>query len=152
MACGELFPVNIKESGSWVVLWCICWICAANFSSRYVIFPYLWQVSHQPGSILAHVQLCVKIQYFATRASYLHLHCTIVLGVSCTFSDNLGGTGLHKHRGPIPWSMEGYHDLVLSFCSVDYSFSTTKFKFGYLILSKNRNLSHVALIFQEFWD
>ena len=37
MACGELFWVDIKQSGSWLVLWCICWICAADFSSRYVI-------------------------------------------------------------------------------------------------------------------
>ena len=38
MACGELFQVDIKQSGSWVVLWCYCWTCVADFSSRYVIF------------------------------------------------------------------------------------------------------------------
>ena len=38
MACGELFWVDIKQSGSWLVLWCICWTRAADFSSRYVIF------------------------------------------------------------------------------------------------------------------
>ena len=66
------------------------------------MLPGKGQVSHQSGSILAQVQLCVKFQDFATQASYLHPHCNIVLGVLCTFSDNLGGTGLHKHRGPIP--------------------------------------------------
>ena len=100
----------------------------AGMSSSW--FPSLRQVSRQPGSILAQVQLCVKFQDFATRASYLHPHCIIVLGVLCTFSDNLGLTRFHKHRGPIPWSMEGNHDLVLSFCNFDYSFSTTKFKLG----------------------
>ena len=35
MACGELFWVDIKQSGSWLVLWCICWMCAPDFSSRY---------------------------------------------------------------------------------------------------------------------
>ena len=92
-------------------------------------FPSFWQVCHQPGSTLVHVQLCVKFQD-ATWASYLHPHCTIVLGVLCTFSDNLGGTGLHNHKCLIPWSIEGNHDLVFSLWSFDYKFSTTKFKFG----------------------
>ena len=81
-------------------------------------FPSFWQVSHQQGNTLVHVQLCVKFQH-ATWASYQHPHCTIVLGVLCTFSDILGGTGLHNHKCPIPWSIEGNHDLVFSFCSFD---------------------------------
>ena len=52
-------------------------------------------------------------------------------GLLCTFSDNLGGNGLQKHKGPIPWSIEENHDLVFSFCSIDYSFSIITFKFGW---------------------
>ena len=78
------------------------------------------------------MQLCMNFQDFASPASYLHQHCTrTILGLLSNFSDNLGGTGLHNHKCPIPWSIEGNHNLVFSLCSFDYSFSTTKFKFGY---------------------
>ena len=133
MARGELVRVDIKQSGSWVVLWRICWTCAAaDFSSRHVIFMspfFLTSISSSRQHTCLCASLC-EISIFATWASYLHPHCTIVLGVLCTFSDNLDGPGLHQHRGPIPSSMEGNYDLVFSLCSSDYSFSTSKLKFG----------------------
>ena len=63
----------------------------------------------------------------ATLASYLRPYCTIVLGVLCTFSDNLGGIGHHNHKCPIPWSIEGNHYLVFSLYSFDYNFSVTNY-------------------------
>ena len=119
MACGELFWVDINSQAA-------DWFCDAFVGRVLLTFPVgmssswvpsFWKVSHQAGSILLHVQLCVKFQEFITRASYLHPHCTKVMGVLCTFSDNLAGTELHEHRGPIPWSVEGNHDLVSGLCS-----------------------------------
>ena len=132
-----LWHVEHSTKSTWNSQWAE-WFCDA-FVGRVLLtfpvgissswFPSFWQICHQPGSTLVHVHLCVKFQD-ASWTSYLNPHCTIVLGVLCTFSDKFGGTGLHNHKCPIPWSIEGNHDLVFSLCSFDYNFSTTKFKFG----------------------
>ena len=75
MACGELFQVDIKQSGSWVA--CDAFVgrvlltFPVGMSSSW--FPSFGHVPHQPGSKPVHVQLCGKFQD-DTRASYLHLH------------------------------------------------------------------------------
>ena len=122
--------VDIKQSGSWVVLRCICWTCVADFSSRYVIFMIqFFFFDMYLINQAAYLFMCSSVWNFKMLPGLLTYICTIVLGVLCTFSDNLGGTGLHNHKCPIPWSKEGNHDLVFSLCSFDYNFSTTKFKF-----------------------
>ena len=132
MACGELFRVDIKQSGSWVVLRCICWACAADFS-RCVIFmsPFFLTSISSAGSIIVHEQLLCEVWNFKTAswASYLHPHCTIVLGVLCTFSDNLAWTGFHKQRS---YSFDPWKEIMVLFLAsaVLISFSTTKFNFG----------------------
>ena len=132
MACGEFFRVDIKQSVSWVVLWCICWMCIADFSSRHVIFMvpfFLTSMSSTRQHTCSCAALCEISRCYLSFLPTSTLD--IILGVLCTFSDNLGGTGLHSHKCPIPLSIEGNHDRVFRLCSFDYNFSTTKFKFGY---------------------
>ena len=102
------------------------------FSNRYVIFTIhffffsFWQVSHLSGSIIVHMQMCRKFQ--AYRVPYQYQHCTIILGLSCNFSDNWGGTGLHKYKRSYPMTHIRKSWSFLILCRFDCSVSTTKFK------------------------
>ena len=76
-SCGELFRVDLKQSGSWVVLWCICWTCVADFSSRYVIFMVLFFLT-SISSTSQHTSSCAALCEISwcylsfLRASTLH--------------------------------------------------------------------------------
>ena len=130
MARGELFQVDIKQSGSWVVLWCIYWTCVADFSSRYVIFMipfFLTCFSSTRQHTCSYEAMCKKIQD-STQASYLHLHhssgCVVYL------FRQLGWNWASQSQMSYPLIQRGKSWSCFCLCSFDYNFSTTKFGVG----------------------
>ena len=90
---------NVSSCFVSAIRFCIWW-----FNSRFSIYcGAKWRD-------IAHITAISKVK---TSARF-RTHCTIVLGVFCTSSDNLGGTGLHKHKGHNPWSVEENHDIILA--------------------------------------
>ena len=135
MAYGELFWVDKKQLGSWVVLWCICWTCAADFSSRYVIFmiPFFsTSISSTRQHICSCAALCeVSIFCYPSFLPTSTLHhssgCVVYL------FRQLRWNWASQAKMSFPWFMEGNHDLVFSLCSFDYSFPTTKCRYFIII-------------------
>ena len=115
MACGELFRVDIKQSGSWVVLWCICWTCVAEFSSRYVIVIvpfFLTSISSTRQHTCSCAALCeisrCYLSFLPTSTLHYSFGCVVYL------FRQLGWNWASQSQMSYPWSIEGNHDLVLA--------------------------------------
>ena len=147
MACGELFRVDIKQSGSWLVLWCICWTCVADFSSRYVIFIvpfFLTSISSTRQPTCSYAALCeisrCYLSFLPTSTLHHSFGCVVYL------FRQLGWNWASQSQMSYPWSIKGNHDLVFNLCSFDCNFSTTNFKFWIGALLSNNVLSWLSYI------
>ena len=133
MACKELFRVNIKQSGSWVVLWCIRWTCAADFSSRYVIcmIPF-FMTSISPTrqhtcwcAALCEISRVCYPSVLPTSTPHHSSRCAVYL------FRQLGWNWASQAQRPYPL----IHGRKTWYCFKPrqswLQFSTTKFKFGW---------------------
>ena len=104
MACGEFFPVDIKQSVSWVLLWCICWTCVADFSSRYVIFMvpfFLTSISSTRQHTCSCAALCeisrCYLSFLPTSTLHHSFGCVVYVPFQTTWVE-LGFTIKNGHR------------------------------------------------------
>ena len=71
--------VNNREAGDLRLYRVHCDVIVMDLTGVPMHHPSFWQVSHLPGSTIVHMQLCMKFKDFASRASYLHPHCTRII-------------------------------------------------------------------------
>ena len=115
------------KTGCWVVLWCICWTCAADFFSRYVIFMIPFFLT----SILSTRRHTITCSYAVLceilMSCYPSLLPTSTLhhssGCVVYLFRHLRRNWASKAQMSCPWSVEGNHYIVFSLCSFEYSFS-----------------------------
>ena len=114
-------------------------ICLRNQS-----WIYKKTVSHQAGSILVHVQLCVKFKILLPEL-LTYNHTAPQLWVCC----------VPFQTTELPWAQSSYplicgnHDLVSRLCSSDYSFLHHQIQIRIGALLSNNVLSWLSYIHQS---
>ena len=138
MACGAFFQVDIKQSVSWVVLWCICRTCVADFSSRNIIF---------------------MVPFFLTNMASTRQHtssCAALCEISRCYLSFLPKSTLHHSFGCVVlgllWSQQDFEwrwSVPLFKCLTVLEFSFILFDLCLLITFFNFIMNYVPIV--TFW-
>ena len=125
MACGELFRVDIKQPGSWMVLWCICWTFAADYTGVCHLHEsfFLTGISSSRQHIYSCAALCESSRFcyqsFLPTSTLHHSSgCVVYL------FRQLGWNWASQAQRSYPLIYGRKSRSCFSLCSSDDSFST----------------------------